>query len=125
MTLGDSNTALTLLNNTTLSTGVGDITLGGSVTGAYDFVLNSEGVTTVKSTVNVASLKTDISGSSINPAASGNKVFVQGGSITTSGDMQFAELVLLDKTNINVNQNYDPHFNQWSSGFWWSNSQRQ
>ena len=58
-------------------------------------------VTTFAKSVDAASLKTDVSG--VNVATAGNTVVIQGGSITTSGDQHFAELVVLDKTDTTTN----------------------
>jgi fibronectin-binding autotransporter adhesin len=89
----------------TVNAGSGDVTFVGvaGVTGNAlgDVVINSEGVTTLQSTVDAASLKTDVNG--VNPVTLGGRVVIQGGRISTSGEQHYAELVKLDKTDVSVN----------------------
>jgi len=89
----------------TVNAGSGDVTFVGvaGVTGNAlgDVVINSEGVTTIQSTVDAASLKTDVNG--VNPITLGGRVVIQGGRISTSGEQHYAELVKLDKTDVSVN----------------------
>jgi hypothetical protein len=105
------NAASNLAQDLTINTGTGHVTFTGVVgedaviasvkNGALgDLLINSEGITTFVSTVDAASLKTDVT--AINASASGNKVIIQGGRITTTGDQHFAELVVLDKTDTSV-----------------------
>jgi hypothetical protein len=86
MTLGDSDTALVLNDNLTLSSGNAALTLGGLVYGTHDLTLNSTGVTTLTSTVGgngqaLTSLTTNAGGS----------VVINGGAVTTSGEQTYGE----------------------------------
>ena len=61
-----------------------------------DVVINTPAVTTFAKSVDAASLKTDVAGSGITAGLIGNKVIIQGGRITTTGEQHYAELVVLD-----------------------------
>jgi hypothetical protein len=59
-------------------------------------VINSEGETKFVSTLDAASLMTDVDTVNIDVNAATNKVTIQGGRITTTGEQHYAEWVVLD-----------------------------
>jgi len=93
MSLGDSDTALTLTANTTLSTGSGNITVGGTVNdaaiGTHSLTLDSTGVKTllaaVGDTAALSSLTTN----------TGGTLVMNGGSVTTTGAQNYGEAITL------------------------------
>ncbi len=83
------NDAVTLGANTTLTSGSGNITLGGTVNGAFDLTLNTTGTSTlagiVGGTTALASLATDDGGTTV----------ISGGTITTSGRQTYLDALTL------------------------------
>jgi Repeats of unknown function (DUF5649) len=61
-----------------------------------NLIINSAGETKFVSTVDAASLMTDVDTANIDVNAATNKVTIQGGRITTTGEQHYAELVVLD-----------------------------
>jgi hypothetical protein len=98
------NASALLAQDLTINAGTGDVTFTGvvgedatGVRGALgQLVINSAGETKFVSTVDAASLKTDVDTLNIDVRAATNKVTIQGGRITTAGEQHFAELVVLD-----------------------------
>jgi hypothetical protein len=91
----------------TINAGTGDVTFTGAVgedsngvNGALGhLVINSAGETKFVKAVDAASLKTDVDTVHIDVNAVTNKVTLQGGRITTSGEQHYAELVSLDNAS--------------------------
>ena len=83
ITLGDVDTPVTLLTDTTLKSGGGVVTFGGTLDGGHKLVVNTSGVTTftgaVGKTAALTSLTTD----------AGGEVNVNGGSVTTTGEQVY------------------------------------
>jgi hypothetical protein len=81
--------AVTLGANTTIAAGSGNITLGGTVNGAFSLTLNSTGTTTLGSAVGnttpLASLTTNAGGTTL----------INGGAVTTTGAQTYNDAVTL------------------------------
>jgi hypothetical protein len=86
MILGDVGTPVVLNDNTILSAGSGNLTLGGVVYGTHALVLNSTGITTLVGAVggngqDLSSLSTDAGGSLV----------INSGNVTTAGAQTYGE----------------------------------
>jgi hypothetical protein len=83
--------ATTLVRDTVLTAGVGGVSFGGTVDGAYALTVNTSGDTTfldsVGATQALTSLTTD--------ASTAGRVRLNGGSVTTTGAQSYGEVVVL------------------------------
>jgi hypothetical protein len=83
ITLGDTDTPVTLIADATLKSGSGAVMFGGTLDGGYKLAVNSSGVTTftgaVGKTAALTSLTTD----------AGGEVNVKGGSVTTTAEQVY------------------------------------
>ena len=95
-TLGTTNANIvlgtapvTITDNTIINSGLGAITLGGTVDGAYSLALNSTGATTLGAAVGDGAALTTLT------TNTGGTVVIQGARVTSSGAQRYAEPVTL------------------------------
>ncbi|NDE66268.1 MAG: hypothetical protein EB049_06210, partial [Actinobacteria bacterium] len=106
ISLGDSNTPIVLTANTTVDGNTaGNITLGGTVNGAFALTLNTTGTTTLSAVIGgttaLASITTN----------TGGTVAINGGAITTTGSQTYNDAATLGaNTTLTTTSNGDITF---------------